>query len=212
MTTRTLIEWTDAAGAIGALEIDATKTRGFELAAEVTEFPVERGSAITDHIRPVNGTVSLEGVISNTPLTLPATQMQGITLTPGAVVIGDGRATVLQWSGVFDRVRVCDTILAGLVASGTPVRLTTSLRTVENLAITRYKVDQSAETGQALPIVLELKALRIATTQRAPVPAVRRLQVPAGRAVQPPDNRSFLARALDGGAPATAARTAARAP
>ena len=211
---RTLIEWTDAAGATGALEVDATKTRGWELAAEVTEFPVDTGSAITDHVRPTNGTVSIEGVISNTPVALPTTQMQGITLRAGSVVLpgGDGKqkATLFQWSDVFDRRKVCDGILAGLVAASTPVRLTTSLRTVQNLAITRYKVDETAETGQALHFVMEFKALRIATTARAPVPAVRRLQVPQSRAVQPPDNRSLLARALDGGAPATSARTTAR--
>lgn len=212
---RTLIEWTTTAGATGALEIDATKTRGFELAAEVTEFPVETGSAITDHIRPLNGTLAIEGVISNTPIVLPTTQMDGVTRTLESVALvgGDGRqrATLHRWSGAFDRVRVCDGLLAGLVSSGTPVRVTTSLRTLENLAITRYNVPQDATTGESLPIVLEFKALRIATTARAAVPAVRRLQVPAQRAVQPTDNRSALARVLDGGAPATSARDRARA-
>lgn len=214
MAIRTLLEWVDATGATGALEIDATPSRAWEIAAEVTEFPVEQGSAITDHIRPLNGTLSLEGVISNTPLVLPSTQMQGVTLAPGAVTLtgGDGkaRATMLQWSGVFDRVKLCDGILAGLVASATPVTLTTPLRSLEGLAIVRYKVDETPESGQALRLTLDFKALRIATTARAPVPAVRRLQVPAQRAVQPADNRSFLARALDGGAPATAARERAR--
>lgn len=214
MGTRTLLEWTDAAGTAGALEIDATPTRAFELAAEVTELPVDEGSAITDHIRPLNGTITLEGVISNTPLVLPTTQMGGVTASPGSVVLlgGDGkaRATMLQWSGAFDRVKLCDELLAGLVASATPVTLTTPLRTIQSLAITRYKVDETVDTGQALHLTLEFKALRVATTARAPVPAVRRLQVPAQRAVQPADNRSFLARALDGGAPATAARERAR--
>lgn len=214
MAIRTLITWTDAAGATGALEIDATKTRGFEDAAEVTEFPVESGSAITDHIRPLNGTLALEGVISNTPLVVPSTQMQGITAAPGAVTLvgGDGkaRATMLQWSGVFDRKKVCDGILAGLVNSATPVMVTTPLRTTENIAITRYKVEETSDTGDALSFAMDFKRLHIATTARAPVPAVRRLQVPAQRAVQPADNRSFLARALDGGAPATAARERAR--
>lgn len=214
MGVLTLLEWTDAAGATGALEIDATKTRGWELTAETTEFPVEQGSAITDHVRPMNGTVTLEGIISNTPLVMPSTQMQGVTASPASVVLrgGDGqaRATMVQWSDVFDRVKTCDGILAGLVSSATPITLTTPLRTLAGLAITRYRVDESVDVGQALALVLDFKVLRIATTARAPVPAVRRLQVPAQRAVQPVDNRSFLARALDGGAPVSAARERAR--
>lgn len=208
--TRTLLEWTDSTGAVGALELDVVKTRGFELAAEVTEFPVERGAAITDHVRPLNGTVALEGLVTNTPLVVPATQMDGIAQTLGSVVLpgGDGkaRATLYRWSSTFDRVRVCDTVLAGLVRAGAVVKLTTSLRVLEDLAITRYKVDQDGTTGQGLPIVLEFKALRFATTARAAVPAVRRLRVPETRGVQTPDNRSLLARTLDRGAPANAAR------
>lgn len=200
---RTLLEWTEASGASGALEIDTTKTRGFELAAEVTEFPVESGSAIADNIRPVNGTISIEGIISNSPLDLPSTQMEGVTQVTASQTLpgGDGstKATLTTWSGPFDRRRACDTVLAALVSSGTPVRLTTSLRTLENLAITRYKVDESVETGQALPVVLEFKALRIATTQRVAVPAVRRLVAPVNRAVQPTTNTSALARLDDAG-------------
>lgn len=209
---RTLLDWTDATGASGALEIDCTKSRGFELAAEVTEFPVESGSAIADNIRPVNGTVAIEGTISNSPIDLPSTQMEGVTQVTGSQTLSGGsRATMTTFSGPFDRRRACDTVLAALVSSGTPVRLTTSLRTVENLAITRYKVDESVETGDALPLVMEFKALRIATTARVPVPAVRRLQVPPNRAVQPTDDRSVAARALDNGRPADAARQRARA-
>lgn len=206
----TLLEWTDSTGATGALEIDATKSRGFETAAEVTEHPVENGTPIADHIRPVNETVSIEGVISNSPILLPSTQMGGVTQVTSSVTLpgGDGSAkvTVTRFTGPFDRRKTCDAILAALVNSGTPVRLTTSLRTIENLGITRYKVDETSETGNALPVVLEFKGLRIATTARAAVPAVRRLQAPQQRAVQPPDNRSALARIVDGGAPATAAR------
>lgn len=191
---RTLLEWTDAQGVDGMLEIDTVKTRGFEFAAEITEFPVESGSAIADNVRPTNGTVSLEGIISNSPLFVPLTQMDGATEVVGPVTLpgGDGtaKATMSTWSGPFDRRRACDTVLAGLIASSTPVRLTTSLRVMENLAIARYKVDESVDTGQALPIVLEFKALRIASTTRAPVPAVRRLVAPVPAGVQPPRNAS----------------------
>lgn len=212
MATRTLLSWR-LDGVDGAMELDAAKSRGFEAAAEVTELPVETGSPITDHVRPTNPTVSIEGVISNTPIVVPSTQMGGVTRVTRSISLsgqGAGKATVLALSSPVDRRRVCDAILADLVERGAAVTLTTPTRIVENLAITRFKVDETAETGQALTFVLELRRLRIATTARAPVPAVRRLQVPPQRATQPADNRSFLARALDAGAPASAARERAR--
>ena len=42
-----LIEWEGAAGE-GALVLDAVRTYGFEVAAEVTKHPVETGTAIAD--------------------------------------------------------------------------------------------------------------------------------------------------------------------
>jgi hypothetical protein len=210
---RTLLTWegsTVPLVAAGALEIDAASMLGFESSAEVTEHPVETGSAVADHVRPLNGTITLEGVITNAPIALPATQMNGATLAPGVVTLPDGsRATALRFSGAFDRVRACDETLRGLVEAGAIVSITTGLRTVNSLAITRYRPERTGETGDAIKIVLEFKRVRLATTARAPVPAVRRAQVRLDRGAQPADNRSFLARVLDGGAPATAARARA---
>ena len=211
---RTLLTWegsTVPPVAAGALEIDAASMLGFESSAEVTEHPVETGAAVADHVRPLNGTITLEGVITNAPIVLPTTQMNGATLAPGVVTLPDGsRATALRFSGAFDRVRACDETLQSLVDSGAIVSITTGLRTVNSLAITRYRPERTGDTGDAIKIVLEFKRVKLATTARAPVPAVRRAQVRLERGAQPADNRSFLARVLDGGAPASAARDRAR--
>ena len=211
---RTMITWEDDAAAgvtAGALELDATSLLGFEDTAEVTEHPVETGAAVADHIRPLNGTLSLEGVITNTPLILPSTQMNGVTLSSGTVSLpGGGSVTVQKFSAPFDRVKACDEVLYGLIRAGARVTVTTGLRITESLAIARYRPEKHADTGDSIKVTLEFKRVRIATTARAPVPAVRRAQVTLERGAQPADNRSFLARTLDGGAPATAARTLAR--
>lgn len=210
--TRTVLDWTDDAGGAGALEFDAVTLYGFEAVAEVTEHPVEQGTAITDHVRPQNGTVTLEGVITNAPIVLPATQMDGNSFTPGVVTLSDGtKVTAQRWTSPVDRVRACDAVLEALVADATLVSITTGLRTVDSLAVSRYRCERNDSTGAgAVRVTLELKRVRIATTQRVPVPAVRRAQVPAQRGTQPADNRSFLARALDGGEPATTARSTVR--
>ena len=206
----TLLEWT-AQGTAVAIEIEATPTQGFERTAEVTEHPVESSTNVADHVKVANGVVSLEGVITNTPVLIPSTQMRGVTRATETVQVGRGEfVSVQQWSGVFNRVADCDRLLDALVVGRYVVRLTTVLRTVENLILARYKVDKDAETGESINVTLELKQLRIATTARAPVPAVRRLQPPAARGQQPADNRSALAHIEDGGAPMTRAQRVAQ--
>ncbi len=186
----TLLQWDDG-GATVALEIDVTSSEGYELTAEVTEHPVETGSAITDHVRPNNGMVTLEGLITNTPVVVPRTQLAGRTRAPQNVDLRIGgetvRVSLQEWSAPLDRVRECDALLAALVAAGTPVRLTASLRgTIDALVITRYKVDRTADTGKSLPVTLEMKRLRVVNTARVAVPALRRVPPVEPRGEQPP--------------------------
>lgn len=199
MAVKTLLTWEAASNvAAGALELDATTLLGFETAAEVTEHPVETGPGVADHIRPLNGTLALEGVITDHPIALPATQMNGATLSPGTVDLpGGGRATVQRFSAPVDRVRVCDAVLQSLVDGGVLVTVTTGLRTTESLAIARHRAERNGETGESVKVVLEFKRVRLATTARAPVPLVRRAQVQLDRGAQPADNRTAAARLSD---------------
>ena len=205
------LTWIDASGAEVVLALDGTKTQGYEQVAEVTEHPVESGAPVTDHIRPQNPTTMIEGVVTNAPIAVPATQAPGVVLTTQAVTLPSGAKVSLQrWSQPFDRVKVCDELLSALVESAQLVTLTTSLRSTSGLAVSRYKADRS-DSGDAVNMTLEFKRVRLVSTSRAAVPAVRRAQVASQRAAQPVDDRSALARALDGGAPVTQERAAARA-
>lgn len=184
-----LLQWDDG-GATVALEIDVATSEGFEATAEVTEHPVETGSAITDHVRPNNAMITLEGLITNTPVVVPRSQLAGRTRSAQTVDLRIGgetvRVSLQEWSAPLDRVRECDALLAALVAAGTPVRLTASLRgTTDALVITRYKVDRTADTGKALPVTLELKRLRVVNTSRVAVPALRRVPPVEPRGEQP---------------------------
>lgn len=202
----TLLEWTTG-GATVALEIDVTPSQGYEVTSEVTEHPVEDGSAIADNVKPNNPSYTLEGLISNAPVIVPTTQMQGATRSLQVVTFTVGgrevQASVRKWSAGFDRVRECDALLENLVLSRQIVRLTTGLRQVENLIVTRYKVDRTSETGDALPVTLEFKRLRLASVQRVTVPAVRRGQLLDSRGPQPAvPNNSLLMNLRNSGASA----------
>lgn len=202
-----LLQWTDAAGATAVLDIDVAKNVTYERAAEVTEHPVESGSPIGDHIRTTNGTFTLEGVISDTPVRIPRTHTRGLTRAPTNVdlAVGDQRVQVQlqRWSGTLDRRRDCYRELNALIRDRRPVTLTTRLETIENLAITRVLVTDDEEAGNTLKMSIGFTQLRIAGTSRAAVPALPRNQVRTQAGAQPPDDRSGLARTEDGGAAPT---------
>lgn len=200
-SVKLMLSWDDDAApglAAGAVELDATTLIGFESAAEVTEHPVERGPSVGDHIRPMNGTVTLEGIITDAPIVLPSTQAQGVSVASGTVSLpGGGTAVAQRFSGTINRVRLCDETLRELVEAGALVTLTSGLRTVDSLAITRYAPERNADTGNSMKVTMAFKRVRIATTARAPVPLVRRAQVTLDRGAQPADNRTAAARLSD---------------
>ena len=90
-------------------------------------------------------------MVTNTPLVVPATQMGGVTgsVQPSTLRVGglELKASVLTFSGPFDRVRAVDDALSALVG-GAVVRYTGTLRTVDDLVVTRYRVDRDVTTGQ----------------------------------------------------------------
>lgn len=210
--TRAILEWADAAGAPWVLEIDATPSRSWEDVAEITEHPVESGPAVSDHVRPQNGVVTMECVVSDTPLFVPSSFVGGAApVTEPLQLPTQGAATVQRWSAPVERVRLVDAALLAVVQGGTLVTLSTDLRRITDLAVRRYAPAESPDTGRSLRFTLELKRVRVVSTRRAPVPAVRRAQVRLERGAQPPDDRSALARGIDGGRPVDAARVRARA-
>lgn len=184
---RPLLEYQSGDGYIG-LAFDVVEKEGYELTAETTEHAVDSGVVIADHLKKNPDTLTLEAMVTNTPIVVPRTHMDGVTgsMQPTTLSVGgrELKATVLTWSGSINRVRAVDEVLSALVGTSL-VRYTGTLRSLEDLVITRYRVDRDAATGDALPVVLELKKVRRATVQRVPVPAQRRGQPPVARGQQP---------------------------
>lgn len=198
-----LIEWTSD-GATLAVELDLVATESFESTAEVTKHPVETGSAIGDHVKPANDVISIEGVITNTPVIIPSTQMGGATRAPASLTLpGVGAVTVQRWSAPFRRVAECRELLRALVKSGLPATLSTGgtdVRFDDNLVLIRFRVDRDATTGGSINVSLEFEQLRVVSTARAEVPAVRQMQTPPnnGSAPAEPDG-SLLYNAVRSG-------------
>lgn len=181
------LEWAGADGALQVINFDASIDEGYESTAEATEHAVEQGAAVSDHVRPNPDTLSFNAYVTNTPVVSALSQMDGAGENHDGVDLDVGgrrvAAAVTQWDQEFDRVGAVDAQLLALQRSGTLVKVYTGLRVVERLVITRYKVDRDADNGNALSLTLELKRIRIATTQRVLAP--RRVRRPVQRGSAP---------------------------
>lgn len=61
----------DDGGVLVPFVIEVTEEERHRMSAQVTEHPVERGASITDHMRPERDVLTLQVVISATPLFAP---------------------------------------------------------------------------------------------------------------------------------------------
>lgn len=189
-----LLEYQTADGYLG-IALDVVEREGYEATAETTDHAVDSGVAVSDHVKRNPDTITLEGMVTNTPIVVPATQMGGVTgnVQPSTLRVGglELKASVLTFSGPFDRVRAVDDALSALVG-GAIVRYTGTLRTADDLVMTRYRVDRDVTTGAALPVTIELRKVRRAEVRRVAVPAQRRGQLPAPRAAEPAPPRASV--------------------
>lgn len=160
----TILVFERAPGQLEQIELDVCERQGHEKSSNVTERAVEVGASITDHVRANQNTLTLEGWISNTPIT------EGGVTRGRYQRLASGGASTLQFPTPFDRVRDCDEVLAWMIDSAPLVDVITSLRTYQQMIVRRYKVDRDASTGSVLPLVLELVQPRLVETQTVTVP------------------------------------------
>lgn len=121
---RVQIIWTGDTGQTYTMELDASVHEQHDETATITDHPVERGSNVADHLRPDPKSISIEGVISNTPQFLPADHVGGASLVTQKVDVAwqgfDNRATVEGRSKTVGDV-TRDVPGLGLLASRVPV-------------------------------------------------------------------------------------------
>lgn len=166
-------EWTAPSGTTELLEVDATERQRFELSNEVTEHAVEQGAAITDHVRENNEKISLDCIVSNTPILIPGTGMDGVSGSTRAQRLADGtHVNVLVFDREVDRRRLVDEAIRGL--TGKLLTIRTPFRVIENCVMERYQVERDVTYGDVLRFTMDLVKIRIATTQTVQVTRPRR--------------------------------------
>lgn len=127
--------------AINDVLLDASITETHQGDAEVTEHPIETGGNIVDHVRPKAETLTLEGIISNTP-------------------IAQGKHEEDTVQGNYNRLRA-------MKDEGQLLTIRTRLRTYANMVMTSFQVPRNAQTGDVLRFTATFKQIRFVTNQTA---------------------------------------------
>lgn len=156
-------------------KIDATPSQNHSMSAQATNFEVEDGSDLSDHVINRGVRLSLNGVISDNPISLKeaaATLIPGIVGgnfiggISGAVVAGVG-AKVASELLVDSKKRSVDayTTLREVYETKSPLTIITGLTTYKNMIMERLVVPQTPATSNSLNFTASFRQIRIAISE-----------------------------------------------
>lgn len=157
---------------IDTLTLDAALSEKHETSIELTEHPVEEGADVADHVRKKPAVVTIEGLISNTPIgraqTLRARYAAGAITDAGLAIvertaIGSlGNAAIDTFEGnAPGYAEAAFAQLEALAASGKLVTVTTKRKVYENMKLVSVSCTDDAKTGDALRFTATLREVRL---------------------------------------------------
>lgn len=148
---------------IGGYEIDIAEVVEHTYDSEVTEHPVERGADIADHIRERPITLTINGLVSNTPIGAIADRRGDI----------DARGVLVNRPS--DDARAW---LEAIRAAREPIQVVTPTKTYELMILERLSFSEDSQTGDAFRFRSSFKQIQIVTNDRTTV----LVTVPQGKA------------------------------
>jgi hypothetical protein len=142
---------------LGTLVLDASITESHQAEVEVTEHPVEQGANIADHTRAKPESLTLEGLISNTPLN--RTQTRRLVESLGVVFESNSAEDAVF--GQPGRAEAAYVTLREIKEAGQLITVVTGLRVYEDMVMTSLLVPRDARTGEALRFTASFKQIRL---------------------------------------------------
>lgn len=152
---------------IDGFAIDAAISQEPTFDADVTEYPVEKGAATTDHVRAKPVTFVVEGIVSDTPI---------------------GEVAELRDTGAKPSYEARNRLFE-IWNSREPVTVETENAVFENMVLHTFSTPEDATTGEACRFRAAFKQLRLVTNKRTSVPVAvprARKKVNLGTKPSPP--------------------------
>jgi len=136
---------------IGEVRCDASIQEEHEQNATVSEHPVEFGSDITDHYRPEPATLSIQGEVSDTPLS---------TDFPFQTAINSAKTAFLGGSPVQNAWKEFKRLFAEQVT----IVIETSLETYRDMVLTSFSATRNNQNGGKLSFTATARPIEFAYT------------------------------------------------
>lgn len=130
---------------IDTIELDATLSEEHNMSSQISSHPIEKGTDITDHIRPEPESLTIEGVISSTP-----TQLKH----------------VLKFVDRTKRFDNAEKQLRELWQKAEPFTVVTSLRTYENMVIQTLSIPRDKDTTNIFRFKAQLRKVQLVSTEQ----------------------------------------------
>jgi hypothetical protein len=178
-----------------SIGLDAAIRQTHNETADITSHQVETGLPATDNIRPLPFKITIEGMVTNTPVVPASTQMRGATgrfqSTDITVQQPGGKTTTRQmqalvFSAEFDRVRDVYSDLVDAKNAGALFTVDTTLKHYENMAISSINLPVDAQSGSSITFTIEMQEVRIVETQTVAAPAAKARQKTQKNGDKPP--------------------------
>ena len=132
---------------ISGYELDVAVSESHVLGSEVSEHPVESGSDVTDNVRTTPVVLTIEGIVSNTPIGPIANKR-----FPGTVPADDIYA-----------------LLRSIRTKREPVVVETDLRVYDNMVLESLTIPVNVKTGDAFRFRAQFKQLLLVTNERTTI-------------------------------------------
>ena len=141
---------------IKGFPIDAAITEEHTYDSEVTSYPVESGSDITDNVRTLPIEITIEGLVSDNPLERVASLRSSALAVPSEFEL-EARTPSGE---AFDKLRQ-------IREAREPVTITTTLKVYENMIMESLSFPRDSKTGAALRFNATFKQVIIVDNRRA---------------------------------------------
>lgn len=138
---------------IGLLTVDANLSENHAVTVQATKFPVERGTDVSDHKRRMPDEITIEGVVTNTPV---AGQFDNDfpNPTPSSPAAGFGQ-----------RGDDAHTYLDSLADSNDLVQIATQIKTYDNMQLTSLRMPRDVKTGDVFHFTATFQNIITVDTQ-----------------------------------------------
>lgn len=152
------------------LEFDCVTAETHESTSVITEHAVESGAPVADHKRANPDRISIEVVVTNTPLDAPPPS--GFASSNVGVRTSQNGARVREFSTEFDRVQDVIDTLDRLRLEAVPITLATRWRTYDNVQVLSVVRPRDATDGDSARFTIDLVSVRTAFAREvdAPIP------------------------------------------